>query len=105
MTEQNKDYLSTSTQQQLPNNTAVLVLGILSILVCFVCGIIALIMSKKDMDLYRANPDAYSTASYNNLKAGRICAIIGIALQAIGILVWLFFFAFIVSTASQEVFK
>lgn len=76
-------------QQSLPNATAVLVLGILSIVVCFITGIIALVMSKKDMALYAANPGAYTEASYRNLKAGRICAIIGIVLQCLGILFYI----------------
>jgi hypothetical protein len=56
------DYLSNPNEgnQQLPNATSVLVLGILSIVVCFVCGIIALVMSNKDMAMYKANPEAYT---------------------------------------------
>ena len=76
-------------QQPLPNATSVLVLVILSIVVCFITGIIALVMSKKDMALYAANPGAYTEASYKNIKAGRICAIIGIVLQGIGILIYI----------------
>ena len=76
-------------QQPLPNATGVLVLGILSIVVCFITGIIALVMAKKDMALYAANPGAYTEPSYRNIKAGRICAIIGIVLQGIGILFYI----------------
>lgn len=79
--------------QTLPNATAVLVLGIISIVSCcfygipgFVCGIIALVLAKKDMLLFRASPSAYTRGSYNNLKAGRVCAIIGIILSAIMLL-------------------
>ena len=101
MTDQNRDYLSSSNDNnnaaQLPNATATLVLGILSIVVCFICGIIALVISNKDMDLYRANPGLYSAASYNNIKAGRICAIIGIALQVIGLIIYVVVIAFAVS--------
>jgi M penetrans paralogue family 26 len=76
-------------QRPLPNGTAVLVLGILSIVVCFITGIIALVMAKKDMALYNANPGMYSPASLSNIKTGKICAIIGIVLQGIGILVYI----------------
>lgn len=80
MSDPNRDYLSNSNANnaQLPNATATLVLGILSIVVCFICGIIALVISNKDIAMYKANPDLYSAASYNNIKAGRICALIGI---------------------------
>lgn len=89
-----QDYLSQSNQQvlpNLPNATAVLVLGILSIVICFITGIIALVMAKKEMELYNANPGMYSPASLSNIKTGRICAIIGIVLQGIGILFYIFF--------------
>ncbi len=88
---------------QLPNATATLVLGILSIVVCFICGIIALVISNKDMALYRANPELYSAASYNNIKAGRICSIIGIILQVLGIIVYIIFIAFFISMASSNI--
>ena len=103
MTDQNRDYLgnTNSNAAQLPNATATLVLGILSIVVCFVCGIIALVISNKDMALYRANPELYSVASYNNIKAGRICSIIGIILQLLGIIFYIIFIFFFISMAGS----
>lgn len=97
-----KDYLGNSNPgaMQLPNATATLVLGILSIVVCFICGIVALVISNKDMDMYKANPELYTAASYNNIKAGRVCAIIGIALQVLGIIVYIIFIAFFMSMAA-----
>ena len=86
---------------QLPNATATLVLGILSIVICFICGIIALVISNRDVSMYRANPELYSEGSYNNIKAGRICAIIGIALQVVGLIFYIMIIAFAVSTASR----
>lgn len=102
MNEPGRDYLSSSinpNREQLPNATATLVLGILSIVVCFICGIIALIISNRDMEMYRANPEIYSEASYGNIKAGRICAIVGIALQVIGVVLYIIIVAFIVSVS------
>ncbi len=84
-------------QQPLPNATAILVLGILSIVICFITGIIALVMAKKEMALYQANPGMYSEGSYNSVKTGRICAIIGIVLQGIGLLVYIAMAVFFVS--------
>ena len=72
--------------QSLPNATAVLVLGILSIVLCFICGIVALVMSQNDKRLYEQNPGVYSTSSYDLLKAGRICSIISLCLWGLGIL-------------------
>jgi M penetrans paralogue family 26 len=78
------------TPKPLPNATAVLVLGILSIVFCFcygfiglVLGIIALVLASKDKKLYAAYPGEYSEGSFKNLKAGRICAIIGLILSAL----------------------
>ena len=77
-------------QIPVPNSAAVLVLGIISIALCWcygvvalTCGIIALVLSNKALVLYKANPNAYTPSSYNNLKAGRVCAIIGLCLSAL----------------------
>jgi len=74
----------------LPNATAILVLGICSIAFCWTAGIVglalgivAMVMAGKAKALYDANPGIYSMASFNNLKAGKICSIIGIILSAL----------------------
>ena len=85
-------------QQKLPNATAVLVLGILSILGCcfyavgIIFSIIALVMAKKDMALYALNPGMYD--NFGNLKTGRILAIIGLVLNIITIISTIAFIAF-----------
>jgi hypothetical protein len=85
---------SSNTPMALPNATPVLVLGIISIIGCFcygivglVCGIIAMMLAKKDMALYNSNPGAYTTGSLSNLKAGKTCAIIGLSLSALYLIV------------------
>lgn len=88
-----KDLLQTGNynfnSQHLPNATAVLVLGILSILGAFcygigiILGIIGLLISNKDRKLYLTAPELYSPTSYANLKAGRTCSIIGLILSVI----------------------
>ena len=55
-------------------------------------GIIALVMAKKEMALYNANPGMYTPASLSNIKTGRICAIIGIVLQGVAVLVYIIIF-------------
>ena len=74
------------TLQKLPNATAVLVLGIVSIVSCWcygiigiITGIIALVLYKKDKTLYNQNPGMYD--NYSQLSTGRILAIIGLILS------------------------
>ena len=74
--------------QPLPNSTAVLVLGILSIVTCIcygipgiVMGIIAIVLSSSSMRLYQQDPQAYILSTVSNLRAGKVCAIIGLCLS------------------------
>ena len=77
-----KDILTYEQQRPLPNATAVLVLGILSIVFCFICGIVALAMASGDRRNYHQSPHLYTAGSYELLKAGRICSIIGLCIWA-----------------------
>jgi len=79
-------------KQKLPNANAVLILGILSILGCccygilgVILGAVALVLAKKDMELYRAQPELYS--NYSNLNTGRILAIVGLSISAIYLII------------------
>ena len=92
----NRELFSTG-QQSLPNATTVLVLGILSIVVCFICGIIALIISSGDRRLYDQSPGMYTVSSYDMLRAGRICSIISLCLWGIGIIFYVFIIVFAIS--------
>ena len=104
-----------SPQLPLPNATAVLVLGIVSIVTCFcwgiiglTCAIIALVLAKKDMALYNATPGAYTPGSYSNVKSGRVCAIIGLCLSALYV-VYVLFLIITIGTAflsnPQDIFR
>ncbi|HAN00871.1 MAG TPA: hypothetical protein DCQ26_19950 [Marinilabiliales bacterium] len=88
-------------KSQLPNATAVLVMGIISI-VCFCClaagilgitlGIIAVVLGHKAIQEYHSYPEKYTEGSYKNAKAGKVCGIIGLSLGGlwlIGILIYL----------------
>ena len=83
--------------QPLPNSTLVLVLGIISIIGCccygggLILGIIALVLANKDQRLYYSTPGMYTQASYDNLKAGKICAIISITISALYIILLVVF--------------
>lgn len=77
-------------QIPLPNSTGVLVMGIISIALCWcygivgiTLGIISLVMGGKAKRLYKEEPEKYTIGSYKNLNAGYICAIIGLSLSAL----------------------
>jgi uncharacterized protein YqhQ len=88
-------------QQNLPNSTTVLVLGILSIvfscwyfsIVGVVLSILALVLANRDLSLYYSNKSQYTLSSFNNVKAGRICALIGLA---VAIIFFIFFILILV---------
>lgn len=88
--------------ETLPDSTAVLVLGILSIIAGFcygivglIFGIIALAIASRPERLYREQPNRYSQSSYGNLRAGRICAIIGLCISGLIVLIFVAMFAFL----------
>ncbi len=95
--------------QNIPNGVAILVLGICSIFPgCFcagvvglVCSIIALVLAKKALVLYNANPNNYNLSSFNNLKAGRVCAIIGLCLSSVILIVYIIYFAILGAAVSM----
>ncbi|MCC6702618.1 MAG: hypothetical protein IT221_13895 [Fluviicola sp.] len=73
----------------LPNATGALVLGIISIVTCWlyaipglVCGIIALSLHAKDKKIYQTNPAKYEQ-SFKTSKAGQVCAIVGLSLSGL----------------------
>tara|TARA_Y100001954_G_C15325683_1_gene367416 strand:+ start:113 stop:532 length:420 start_codon:yes stop_codon:yes gene_type:complete len=88
-------------KKELPNSTAILAIGISSIGISFCCclffwplgligifigivlSIIALIMAKKAKSTYEQNPELYKESSYQNMNAGKICAIIGLCLYGL----------------------
>ncbi|MFM2249450.1 MAG: hypothetical protein RLZZ358_377 [Bacteroidota bacterium] len=77
-------------QVELPNHTAVMILGILSILTCccygipgLIMGIVAISLAASSKKLFQENPENYTSGSLKNLETGRICAIVGISLSAV----------------------
>jgi uncharacterized membrane protein YjgN (DUF898 family) len=98
----NQQFNTQFGQIPVPNSAAVLVLGILSIVFCIcygliglVLGIIALALASKATNLYKSNPSNYTTSSFNNLKAGKICAIIGVILSALMFLYMIIILVFV----------
>ena len=94
-------------KQKLPNATAVLILGIFSILTCccygvlgLILGIVALVLAKKDLILYKENPELYK--DYSNINTGRILAIIGIVLSGIYLLLIVFYYVTVGAAGMEE---
>jgi hypothetical protein len=94
-------------QQTLPNSSGILVMGIISLvfslfffcylfpaIVSIILGAIALSMSSSAQKMYNVNPQAYTPSSYNNMKAGKICAIIGLSISGAVIVIVLFVLIF-----------
>jgi len=89
-------------KQTLPNSTATLVMGILSIVFgCFfvglILGIIGLSISGKGRKMYRENPTAYD--GYGALNAGYIMSLIGTILGGLYILYYVVLVLIIGGTA------
>ena len=100
---ENNEFSNFETSQKLPNATAVLVLGILSIITCccygilgLILAIVALFLAKKDLVAYRANPSLYT--NYSNLNTGRILSIIGIVINILTII----YFAWVISLVGLD---
>ena len=77
-------------RKDLPNATAALVLGALSLVFCWcygiiglVLGILAVVLASAPRKAYLENPERFTEVSYKNLNAGRICGIIGICIGAL----------------------
>ena len=90
------------TQQPLAphRGTAILVLGILSIVCCFICGIIAWVMANKDLSEMAAGK--MDPSGEGLTKAGKICGIVGVAIQIVGFVIWLIV-AFLVGASAVVV--
>ena len=65
---------------------AVLVLGILGIVVCFICGIIAWVMGNNDMREMAAG--TMDSSGRGLTQAGKICGMIGVILAIVGMCIW-----------------
>ena len=76
-------------KQDLPNAQIIMIIGIGSIVLCccygsgLIPGIISLIMANKAIKTYNENPMSYTESSLKNIKTGRICGIVAIALSVI----------------------
>ncbi|MEM7601929.1 MAG: DUF4190 domain-containing protein [Verrucomicrobiota bacterium] len=70
--------------------TTVLVLGILGLVVCQVCGIIAWVMANKDIP--KMESGAMDPEGLGQTKAGKICGIISVILLAVILVIYILMF-------------
>ena len=66
---------------------AVLALGIIGLVLCVICGIIAWVMGKND--LKEMDAGIMDPAGRGMTNAGKICGMIGVILACIGLVFWL----------------
>ena len=86
-------------QQQLPNATLVLVMGILSIIGCccygvpgLIFGIVAIVLAGKATKIYKEAPENYT--GFGNVKAGKIMGIIGVVLSLLTVAYMILFISY-----------
>ena len=87
----------------LPNSTAVLVLGICSIVfsclfVGLVLGIIGIVLAGKGRKMYKEDSSLYE--GYGALNAGFITSIIGVSISVLYIIYYVFVISALVGTAA-----
>lgn len=99
---QNQNF-SSGPKLPLPNATAVLVLGICSIVfACFfvgaILGIIGIVLGSKSKKIYRENPAGYD--GFGQLNAGYIMSIIGTCLGGLYLIYWIIWVAILGTAVS-----
>ncbi len=72
-------------QQDLPNSTGILTMGIISLvffmgLIGLILSIISLSLASKAKNLYNEDPSRYTAKSLSRVNSGRTCAIISLCL-------------------------
>ena len=65
----------------------ILALGILGLVCCFICGIIAWVMGNNDLREMAAG--RMDRSGQGMTQAGKICGMISVVLQIIGLVIWL----------------
>ena len=80
--------------------TPVLVLGILGIFICPICGIIAWVMGNKDLKLMAAGQ--MDPEGEGQTKAGKICGMIGTILWILGIIAYIVIIIVFVGAAANS---
>lgn len=104
MEEQSQPPLVSQPSSQTPmkphRGVMVLVLGILGIVVCFICGIIAWVMGKSD--LQEMDAGIMDPSGRGLTQAGKICGMISVILVIVGFGIWLLMALFIGAGAAMS---
>ncbi len=83
--------------------STILVLGILSLVVCQVCGPIAWVMANRD--LAKINSGLMDPEGLSQTNAGKICGIIGTVLLILGVIfaiIYVIFVALFIGVAASQ---
>jgi len=82
-----------SFQHEIPNASVVLILGIIALIISFfnslvgiVAGVVSLVMARNAERLYNETPRLYTLSSFSNIRSGKTCAIIGIVIAVLKII-------------------
>lgn len=83
-------------QRNLPSESTVLVLGVLSLIGCLcygviglILGIIAVVVANSQREEYFSSPSEYRASSLHNVNIGRTCGIIAICISGLIVLFWI----------------
>jgi hypothetical protein len=96
---------SPNIQKDLPYSTTILILGILSITLSWswgipglISGLLAIKLFRRSEWIYNQNPEQYNPAHFLNLKAGKLCSMVGLGLS--GIVIFLLVVKWIIQAIS-----
>lgn len=87
---QSPPYMPPTSPLRPHRGTAVLVLGILGLVFCFILGIIAWVMGRND--LAEMNQGRMDPSGRGLTQAGKICGMISVIIQIVGLVIWLILF-------------
>ena len=90
------------TQQTLRPHRGglILALGILGLVCCFICGIIAWVMGSNDLKEMAAR--RMDTSGQGLTQAGKICGMISVILQIVGFVIWFLIMGLGVATSITQ---
>lgn len=80
--------------------TLILVLGILGIVLCPICGIIAWVMGNGDLKAIAAGQ--MDPTGEGLTKAGKICGIVATILMIVGVIIWVLLMVLGIGVARSE---
>jgi hypothetical protein len=91
-----------STQQTLRPHRGglILALGILGLVCCFICGIIAWVMGSNDLKEMAAG--RMDPSGQGMTQAGKICGMISVILQIVGFVIWFLFMSLGIATTVMQ---